>query len=214
MTQKALKKQLPITKRILDLAVILIFAPLWLPIGLLVALLVKLVHGSPILFRHERPGLGEQPFTLIKFRTMSEARNQKGKLHSDEQRLTRLGRFLRATSLDEIPELFNVLRGEMSLVGPRPLLMQYLDRYNKAQARRHETAPGITGWAQVNGRNNVSWKDKFALDVWYVDHWSLWLDIKILLMTIPKVLFRVGINQAGNATAMEFMGNEKGQTDG
>ena len=206
--------RLPISKRILDLLVVLIFAPLWLPIGLLVAILVKIIHGSPILFKHERPGLAEEPFTLIKFRTMSETRDHKGELHSDAQRLTRLGKFLRATSLDEIPELINVLKGEMSLVGPRPLLMQYLDRYSDAQARRHETAPGITGWAQVNGRNNVSWNDKFALDVWYVDHWSLWLDIKILLMTIPKVIFREGINQPGNATAMEFMGNEKGKTNG
>jgi len=205
---------LPVVKRVLDLVVILFFVPLWLPIGLLVALLVKIFHGSPVLFRHERPGFAEQPFTLIKFRTMKETRDQKGNLHSDAQRLTRLGRFLRATSLDEIPELFNVLKGEMSLVGPRPLLMQYLDRYSPDQARRHQTPPGITGWAQINGRNNVSWTDKFALDLWYVDHWSLLLDIKILFMTIPKVLFRVGINQPGNATALKFKGNEKGEPNG
>lgn len=205
---------MPISKRLLDLAVIFIFAPLWLPIGLIVALFVALVHGAPVFFTHVRPGLHGQPFTLYKFRTMNNAKDENGTLRKDEIRLTRFGRFLRATSLDEIPELYNVLRGEMSLVGPRPLLMQYLERYNDAQARRHESLPGITGWAQVNGRNNVSWQDKFALDVWYVDHWSLWLDIKILLMTIPKVLLRVGINQPGNATAKEFMGNEDAQANG
>ena len=207
MPPQLFPKGIAISKRLLDLGLTLLFAPILLPITLLVAILVRLVHGAPTLFRHERPGYLGAPFTLYKFRTMTEKRDAGGQLESDALRLTPLGRFLRATSLDELPELYNVLRGEMSLVGPRPLLMQYLKRYNPEQARRHETLPGITGWAQVNGRNNVSWEDKFALDVWYVDHWSFWLDVRILLMTIPKVLLRVGINQPGNATAMEFMGN-------
>jgi len=152
--------------------------------------------------------LGET-FTLLKFRTMSNARDEKGELKRDADRLTFFGRLLRASSLDELPELINVLRGEMSLVGPRPLLLQYMERYSSEQARRHEVLPGITGWAQVNGRNNVSWKDKFKLDVWYVDNWSFWLDIKILLITIPRVFMSVGITQPGNATAMEFMGNDE-----
>ncbi len=212
MPKKNNNTKIAISKRLLDLIVILVFSPIWVALTIVVAILVRLVHGAPILFRHERPGLDGKAFTLYKFRTMTETEDENGKLQSDEMRLTRFGRLLRATSLDELPELVNVLRGEMSLVGPRPLLMQYLERYSQEQARRNETVPGITGWAQVNGRNNVSWQDKFALDVWYVDHWSLWLDIKILLMTIPKVLFRVGINQPGNATAMEFMGEEEGSS--
>lgn len=200
---------IPITKRILDLVLTSVAAPIVLPLIALIAILVRLFHGSPILFRHERPGYRGELFTLYKFRTMSEARDTRGKLHSDDLRLTAFGRFLRSLSLDELPELYNVARGEMSLVGPRPLLRQYLQRYSPEQARRHNTLPGITGWAQINGRNNVSWEDKFALDVWYVDHWSLWLDIKILLLTLPKVVFREGINQPGNATAMEFMGTSR-----
>lgn len=198
---------MPLSKRLLDLGLILLAAPIVLSLVLLVAVLVRLIHGAPVLFRHLRPGYRAEAFTLYKFRTMSEARDGEGKLRSDAERLTPFGRLLRASSLDELPELYNVLRGEMSLVGPRPLLMRYLERYSPEQARRHETLPGITGWAQINGRNNVSWEDKFALDVWYVDHWSFWLDVKILLRTLPKVLFREGINQPGNATAMEFKGS-------
>lgn len=200
---------IPISKRLLDLGLTLLAAPLVLPLAALIALLVRIFHGSPVLFSHQRPGYGKEPFTLYKFRTMNENRDEAGELRSDAERLTPFGRFLRASSLDEIPELYNVLRGEMSLVGPRPLLMRYLERYSPEQARRHETVPGISGWAQINGRNNVSWEDKFALDVWYVDHQSFWLDIRILLLTLPKVLFREGINQPGNATAMEFTGEQK-----
>jgi lipopolysaccharide/colanic/teichoic acid biosynthesis glycosyltransferase len=201
-------KGIAFSKRILDLALTILAAPFLIPIGLVVAILVRIFHGSPILFRHERPGYREKAFTLYKFRTMTFSHDEGGELHSDAHRLTAFGRFLRTTSLDEIPELYNVLRGEMSLVGPRPLLMDYLDHYDKKQSRRHETLPGISGWAQINGRNNVSWKDKFNLDVWYVDNWSFWLDIKILLLTVPKVLFREGLNQPGNATSMKFTGNQ------
>lgn len=201
---------IPLSKRLLDLGLTLLAAPLILPLAALIALLVRIFHDAPVLFRHSRPGYGNEPFTLYKYRTMDDSLDAAGKLRSDADRLTRFGRVLRATSLDEIPELFNVLRGEMSLVGPRPLLMHYLERYSPEQARRHDALPGISGWAQINGRNNVSWEDKFALDVWYVDHWSFWLDIKILLLTLPKVLRREGINQPGNATAMEFLGNQDG----
>jgi lipopolysaccharide/colanic/teichoic acid biosynthesis glycosyltransferase len=181
------------------------------PLLALITLLARVLLGSPVLFRHVRPGYKGKPFTLYKFRTMADRRDEAGKLLSDEQRLTSFGRFLRATSLDELPELYNVLRGEMSLIGPRPLLMQYLERYTPEQARRHDALPGITGWAQINGRNNVSWEDKFALDVWYVDHCSLWLDVKILAVTFWKVFKREGINEPGNATAREFMGTQAGQ---
>jgi lipopolysaccharide/colanic/teichoic acid biosynthesis glycosyltransferase len=195
------------SKRIFDLLITLIGGLLISPLILLIALLVRVFLGRPVLFRHTRPGYRGLPFTLYKFRTMREAQDAAGRPLPDAERLTGFGRFLRATSLDELPELYNVLRGEMSLVGPRPLLMQYLDRYTPQQFRRHLTLPGMTGWAQVNGRNNVSWEDKFALDVWYVDHWTLWLDIKILLMTPLKVLRREGISQPGNATAVEFQGS-------
>jgi lipopolysaccharide/colanic/teichoic acid biosynthesis glycosyltransferase len=191
------------SKRNLDLVLTLVGSLLISPIILIVAILVRIFNGKPVLFRQERPGYRGLPFTLYKFRTMHITPG------GDEVRLTAFGRILRATSLDELPELYNVLRGEMSLVGPRPLLMRYLDRYTVAQARRHMTLPGITGWAQINGRNNVSWEDKFALDVWYVDHWSLGLDVKILFITIFKVFAREGINQPGNATTMEFMGSKK-----
>jgi sugar transferase EpsL len=179
----------------------------------LIALLVRLLHGAPVVFTQVRPGHHGQPFTMYKFRSMSEARDKHGALLPDEARLTRFGSFLRASSLDELPELINVLRGEMSLIGPRPLLMQYLERYTPKQARRHNVLPGITGWAQVNGRNNVSWEDKFELDVWYVDHWSVWLDMRILLLTLWKVVTSEGINEPGNATAREFMGTENEQTE-
>ena len=202
-------KGIPSSKRILDLIITIIGGIIVLPIILLIALLVRIFHGRPVLFRHQRPGYRGLPFTLYKFRTMRELQRPDGQPMPDAERLTPFGRFLRALSLDELPELYNVLRGEMSLVGPRPLLMQYLDRYTATQARRMLAPPGMTGWAQINGRNNVSWEDKFALDVWYVDHWSLWLDLKILLLTPFKVLRREGINQPGNATAMEFMGSPR-----
>lgn len=171
--------------------------------------LIYATMGRPVLFRQLRPGLGGRPFVLYKFRTMAEERDAQDNLLPDEQRLIRLGRWLRATSLDELPELWNVLKGDMSLVGPRPLLMEYLERYTPEQARRHEVKPGITGWAQVNGRNALSWEEKFKLDVWYVDNWNLWLDLKIIFMTVVKVLRREGISAEGHATMPEFMGSAK-----
>ncbi len=204
---------IPVSKRLLDLALTLPGLIVLSPLMLVIAILVRLFHGSPILFRQLRPGYLGQPFYLYKFRTMTEARDEQGNLLPDEQRLTRLGRCLRATSLDELPELFLVLCGKMSLVGPRPLLMQYLERYTPKQARRHLVLPGITGWAQVNGRNALTWEDKFRLDVWYVDHWSLWLDIKILLITLWKVLQREGIAQPGHVSAEEFMGSQEQPLD-
>ena len=162
--------------------------------------------GSPVLFRQQRPGSSGRTSWLLKFRTMTDACGADGVLLPDAERLTRFGRFLRASSLDELPELFNVLKGDMSLVGPRPLLMQYLERYTPEQARRHEVRPGIAGWAQVNGRNAITWEEKFKLDVWYVDNWSLWLDIKIIAMTVWKILKREGISQPGQATMEEFKG--------
>jgi lipopolysaccharide/colanic/teichoic acid biosynthesis glycosyltransferase len=198
----------PLSKRIFDLFLTIPGLILISPILLVVAVLVRIAHGKPIFFTQVRPGFQGELFTVYKFRTMTDQRDEKGELLPDEQRLTSLGRFLRATSIDELPELFNVLRGEMSLVGPRPLLIQYLDRYNPEQARRHDVLPGITGWAQVNGRNALTWEDKFRLDVWYVDNWSLWLDIKILALTLWKVVKREGISQPGHATAEEFMGDQ------
>lgn len=176
------------------------------PVLALVAAAVRVNLGGHVLFRQVRPGLGGHPFTIVKFRTMRDATDGHGRALADADRLTRFSRFLRSTSLDELPELWNVLRGEMSLVGPRPLLMEYLPLYTREQARRHEVRPGITGWAQVNGRNAISWEDKFALDVWYVDNRSFLLDLKILLITIRRVFVRHGINQAGQATAEKFRG--------
>ncbi|CAJ0882294.1 putative sugar transferase EpsL [Ralstonia sp. LMG 32965] len=164
--------------------------------------------GSPVFFRQRRPGLYGEPFEMVKFRTMTDARGPDGQLLPDAQRLTPFGRFLRSTSLDELPELWNVVKGDMSLVGPRPLLMEYLPLYSAEQARRHEVRPGVTGWAQVNGRNALSWEDKFRLDVWYVDNHSLWLDIKILWLTVRKVLVREGISADGEATMSKFTGNK------
>jgi len=164
--------------------------------------------GSPVFFRQVRPGLRGQPFQMVKFRTMTDARGPDGQLLPDSVRLTPFGRWLRATSLDELPELWNVLKGDMSLVGPRPLLMEYLPLYTPEQARRHEVRPGITGWAQVNGRNAIGWEDKFKLDLWYVDHRSLWLDIKILWLTVKKVLLRDGISAQGEATMPKFKGTQ------
>lgn len=175
------------------------------------AILVRVKHGSPVFFTQIRPGLHGAPFKMYKFRTMTDLRDATGNLLSDEKRLTRFGKFLRSTSLDELPELINVLKGEMSLVGPRPLLMEYLERYTPEQARRHEVRPGITGWAQVNGRNAISWEEKFNLDVWYVDNRSLWLDIKILWLTLGKVFKREGISQDGQVTAEKFMGSDAGR---
>jgi sugar transferase EpsL len=174
-----------------------------LPILAVVALLVRITLGRPIFFRQKRPGLGGEPFDLIKFRTMQEGKG------SDAERLTTVGRFLRSSSLDELPELWNVLRGEMSLVGPRPLLVEYLDRYTPEQARRHEMKPGLTGWSQVNGRNAISWVEKLALDVWYVDHWSLWLDLRILALTPRAVLTGRGVTAPGSATVPEFGGTSQ-----
>jgi len=162
--------------------------------------------GSPVFFYQQRPGLGAQPFMMVKFRSMTNARDVNGKLLPDADRLTSFGRFLRATSLDELPELWNVLKGEMSLVGPRPLLMDYLPLYSPEQFRRHEVRPGITGWAQINGRNGLSWNEKFSFDVWYVDNHSLLLDVKILFLTVRKVLMRDGINAAGEVTMPQFTG--------
>jgi len=195
-----------IVKRLFDFFLAGIGLVILSPVMILVALLVWVNMGRPVLFRQLRPGLHGRLFVLYKFRTMKDLRDERGNLLPDEQRLTRLGRFLRSTSLDELPELLNVLKGDMSLVGPRPLLPQYLDRYTPEQARRHEVKPGITGWAQVNGRNAITWEEKFALDVWYVDNWSLWLDLKILVLTLVKVLRREGISAEGEATMPEFMG--------
>jgi len=176
------------------------------PLAALVACAVRIAIGSPVIYRQRRPGWRGQPFDVLKFRTMTDARASDGRLLPDAQRLTPFGRVLRQTSLDELPELINVVRGEMSLVGPRPLLMAYLERYAPWQARRHEARPGITGLAQVSGRNQLPWDERFALDVWYVDHWSMTLDVKIVATTVWKVLTREGINQEGQATAEEFKG--------
>lgn len=198
----------PTIKRILDFVLSIIIMLVCLPVMLIVGLIIFLTEGKPIFFFHERPGKDGQPFKLIKFRSMRNARDAEGNLLPDGERITNFGNFIRKTSIDELPELINVLRGEMSLVGPRPLLMQYVDRYSQQQFRRHEVLPGITGWAQVNGRNAISWNEKFMLDIWYIDHWSVWLDIKILLLTVWKVISGEGISQAGRATMDEFMGNE------
>ena len=197
----------PRLKRVFDLALAVPALALLLPVAAVIALLVRATVGRPVLFRQSRPGLRGRPFDILKFRTMTDARDAAGRLLPDERRLGRVGRVLRSTSLDELPELVNVLRGEMSLVGPRPLLLTYLDRYAPWQARRHEVRPGITGLAQVSGRNLLSWDERFALDVWYVDNWSLALDMKIMLKTIGKVLVRHGISQSGRDTVDEFMGS-------
>jgi sugar transferase EpsL len=196
-------------KRFVDLILTVPAFVLLSPVLIITALLVRCKLGKPVLFSQERPGLNGRPFKIFKFRTMTDARTPDGHLLPDEKRLTRFGRFLRSTSLDELPELLNVLKGDMSLVGPRPLLMQYLTRYTPEQARRHEVKPGITGWAQVNGRNALTWEEKFKLDVWYVDNQSFWLDVKIIFMTVWKIFKREGINQQGQATMEEFMGSGK-----
>jgi len=196
-------------KRIFDVLFSLIALILLTPGFIAVSIVLVLTDGFPVFFTQTRPGKNGNPFKLHKFRTMKEVRNKKNELLTDSARITKFGNFLRRTSLDELPELFNVLIGEMSIVGPRPLLMQYLERYSDEQARRHKVVPGITGWAQVNGRNAISWEEKFRLDVWYVDHWTFWLDIRIILQTIWKVIKGEGISQPGRATMDEFMGNEE-----
>lgn len=203
------QKGIPLEKRLFDLILtipgLIFFSPLLLVTGILVYL--KL--GSPVLYKQERPGYQNKLFLIYKFRTMTDEKDETGILKPDKKRLIPLGKFLRTYSIDELPELINVLRGEMSLVGPRPLLTQYLDRYSKEQIRRHDVLPGMTGWAQVNGRNAIKWEDKFKYDVWYVDHWSLWLDIQIMWKTFWKVLRREGISQEGHVSAEEFKGEEE-----
>lgn len=194
-------------KRIFDLFLSLSVLIIALPIMLLVSILIVCFLGGPALFSQQRPGLDGKPFNMLKFRSMSNAKDSQGNLLPDEQRLTSFGRFLRSTSLDELPGLWSIVKGDMSLVGPRPLLMEYLPLYSPEQSRRHTVKPGLTGWAQVNGRNNLSWQKKFELDVWYVDNRSFVLDIKIILMTVKKVLFRSDINAEGEATMSKFTGN-------
>ena len=194
-------------KRVVDVLGSAIALSLASPIFLVLALVVRMRLGSPILFRQTRPGLNGQPFIMVKFRTMTDARDTEGNLQPDEVRMTRFGKFLRSTSLDELPELWNILRGDMSLVGPRPLLMDYLPLYTAEQRRRHNVRPGLTGWAQINGRNALSWDEKFALDVWYVDNQNFWLDVKILWRTVRQVFLRKGISAEGQATMSPFRGS-------
>lgn len=196
-------------KRFLDVIYSLGFILCFWWLYIIVAILIKKKLGSPVLFKQQRPGLNGKVFTMYKFRSMTDAKDKDGKLLSDEERLARFGQLLRATSLDEIPEFFNILKGDMSLVGPRPLLVQYLERYNERQARRHEVKPGITGWAQVNGRNAISWEQKFEYDVEYVEKCSFLLDIEIIFMTIKKIFIKEGISQEGNVTMEEFRGSKE-----
>ncbi len=196
-------------KRVFDIIASALALLLLAPVLAGVALLVALKMGRPVFFRQQRPGLDGKPFTMLKFRTMRDERDAQGRPLSDAERLTPFGRWLRATSLDELPELWNVLKGDLSLVGPRPLLMEYLPRYSETQRRRHEVRPGLTGWAQVHGRNAVDWNKRFELDVWYVDHRSFWLDMKILAMTVHLVLSRRGVSAQGEATMREFTGDER-----
>lgn len=201
-------KRVRFSKRLLDLGLTIPGVILLSPVFAVIAVLVSITHGWPVVFSQLRAGYRGKPFSVYKFRSMTNEQGSDGQLLPDDLRITRLGKFLRSTSLDELPELINVIKGEMSLVGPRPLLVQYLDRYSPEQKRRHDVLPGITGWAQINGRNALTWEEKFRLDVWYVDHCSFWLDVKILLITIWKVIIREGISQPGQATAEEFMGNQ------
>jgi len=191
-------------KRAFDLVAVMITAPLWLLVLAVIGVLVRVKFGTPVFFRQKRPGHHGQIFELIKFRTMTDLRDAAGRLLSDAERLTSFGRWLRATSLDELPELLNVLRGEMSLVGPRPLLVEYLSRYTPEQAKRHDVLPGLTGWCQVNGRNALSWEQKFSFDAWYIEHRSFWLDVKILVLTLGQVFARRGISASDHATMPEF----------
>ena len=197
-------------KRLFDIASLVFSLPLWLPLMAFVALLVRIKLGSPIFFRQPRPGKGDVVFELIKFRTMKNLRDENGRFLPDAARMSDFGRWLRASSLDELPEVINVLRGEMSLVGPRPLLVDYLPLYSVTQRRRHFVRPGITGWAQINGRNCISWEDRFKLDVWYVENWSFWLDLRILWLTVGKVVRRSDISAAGSVTMTEFTGSGHG----
>lgn len=199
-------------KRFFDIFSSLIAIIILSPILIITAILVRTKLGSPVLFKQERPGKDEKIFTLMKFRTMTDEKDENGELLPDEVRLTKLGQFLRSTSIDELPELFNILKGDMSVIGPRPLLVRYLPRYNEHQHRRHEVRPGLSGWAQVNGRNTVSWEDKFNMDVEYVDNYSLVMDIRILFMTVLNVLKHEGISSETSATMEEFMGNEVEET--
>ena len=199
-------------KRVLDLLIAVPAMLLCSPVLAILAIAVRINMGSPVLFRQLRPGFKALPFTLMKLRTMRNASGPDGKPLPDAARLTRLGSFLRSTSLDELPQLINVVRGDISIVGPRPLLMQYLDRYTPEQARRHDVIPGLTGWAQINGRNAISWEEKFSLDVWYVDHWSFWLDLKIVGLTFLRVLRRSGVASDGHVTMPEFMGSQSADT--
>ncbi len=196
-------------KRAFDLSLMILFLPILFPLLCLIFILTYFFVGSPVLFFQFRPGLDGEIFKMIKFRTMTDDRDLHGHLLPDAERLTKFGRFLRSSSLDELPELWNVLKGDMSLVGPRPLLMEYLPLYSKRQSRRHELRPGITGWAQINGRNALSWEEKFELDVWYVENRTLWLDIKILFLTVWKVVKRDDISQDGEATMTRFTGNDQ-----
>lgn len=196
-------------KRMIDLLLSGIALIVLSPVYLVLAVLVRIKLGSPVLFSQERPGKNEKVFRMYKFRSMTDARDEAGNLLPDEERLTHFGAMLRATSLDELPELWNIFRGDMSIVGPRPLLVKYLPRYNERQRHRHDVRPGLTGWAQVNGRNAISWEQKFEYDVEYVERESLWFDIKILFLTVGRVLHRSGISQEGCATMEEFMGDEE-----
>lgn len=193
-------------KRIFDLVLGIAVFILAAPVMLAIVLILRISMGKRVFFRQLRPGLHGRPFTIVKFKTMKDSFDENGFPRPDSQRLTPIGKLLRSTSLDELPELLNVIKGDMSLVGPRPLLMQYLERYTPEQMRRHEVKPGITGWAQINGRNAISWEEKFKFDLWYVDNKSFWFDIKILMQTLRQVLSREGVNQAGQATMKEFMG--------
>lgn len=195
-------------KRTFDIFLSVLLLTLLTPVLIFISFLIFMKLGHPVFFTQVRPGRNAKPFRMIKFRTMLEVYDESGNILPDNKRLTRFGKFLRATSIDELPELWNVLKGEMSLVGPRPLLMEYLSLYNEEQSRRHDVRPGITGWAQVNGRNAISWEEKFKLDVWYVDNQSVWLDIKILFLTLKKVLVKEGITEKGQATATKFNGTK------
>lgn len=206
-------RSVPLLKRLFDLILTIPGLALLSPVLGIISLVLLLTEGHPVFFTQPRGGLNGKVFYIYKFRTMREAYDARGNPLPDGQRISKLGQFLRATSLDELPELINVLLGDMSLVGPRPLMAIYLERYSPEQMRRHEALPGITGWAQINGRNAVSWEDRFRLDVWYVDHWSLWLDIQILARTIAKVAHREGISEPGQATMTEFMGAPTAKED-
>jgi sugar transferase EpsL len=199
---------MPFSKRLFDLIFALIALVILSPIILVTAVLVRIFIGTPILFKQERPGYKGCPFLIYKFRSMTNRLTRSGSLLPDAERLTRFGHLLRSLSLDELPELFNIIRGEMSFVGPRPLLMEYLPLYSPEQARRHDVVPGLTGWAQINGRNAVDWPTRFNMDIWYVDHWSFWLDIKIIFLTVWKVISREGVNQEGQSTVEYFKGEQ------